>query len=420
MIDRHRNGDARLEGNKDMFKRLTRALLVAIAVVLIPATVALAYLYSAPYTVTNNTSSSYAMLSTIAHSNNLWMVANGFMEADALDTRVQTLAGSAKPHLVTDNATLTAIPVADHSQTNLAFVTGESDLSAMYLIEGYGGYVTTTNATNLPGGNMWKFQAPVYLGSENSTILSKSLVMDWFWNTTTNNLTARAFAAASNLELIVDGAGDFTALAPSAGANWQCVNESYTAPNDGDFVQNNTAPYAGDAYTLQDGGAIPATAKINSVYVYYRAMRTPASDGYATPGLRLNGVSSNGTQVALGNAFANYTKIITRPGGGSWSNADIPNLQVVIYLADATDVVECSQISAVVNYSTAASLVSAITTEGEHTIALSDNSTHVALFVDDLVTPVSTNAWAGSLVSNGNSWVSLLNVPYAEYFKVLR
>jgi len=113
-----------------------------------------AYVYSATYTVTENASTSYDMLGVWENSNNTWMAANGFMEADALDTRIETLSGLEKPHMVTDNRTFTAIPVPADSQTNLYFTTGSSDLSSFYIIPGYGGYFTVAdNATIEPSDN---------------------------------------------------------------------------------------------------------------------------------------------------------------------------------------------------------------------------------------------------------------------------
>lgn len=93
------------------------------------------------------------MLPIMVPSNNDWLAANGFMQADALDTRVETLGGLAKPHMVTDNMTLFASLVLASSQTNLYFSTGNSDLVTMNIVMGYGGYFTVTDHADLEFGN---------------------------------------------------------------------------------------------------------------------------------------------------------------------------------------------------------------------------------------------------------------------------
>ena len=69
----------------------------------------LAYTYRASLSVSNNsTTTGYTMLPVWVTSKNTWMAANGFMNSTANDTRVQTLGGLNKPHMVADNKTLTA------------------------------------------------------------------------------------------------------------------------------------------------------------------------------------------------------------------------------------------------------------------------------------------------------------------------
>ena len=117
------------------------ALLSTVAALLVAVPV-LAFLYQAPFTIIESAGTDYDMFPALVGANNTFMAANGFMEADALDTRVETLAGSDKPHMVADDFTLGAVPVEANSQTNLFFTTGETDLTSMDILAGFEGYNT--------------------------------------------------------------------------------------------------------------------------------------------------------------------------------------------------------------------------------------------------------------------------------------
>jgi len=150
------------------------ALLVFIALLLVASPV-LGYLYRASVAITETSSNAYTMLPVMWTSPNQWMADNGFMKSTALDTRVQTLGGSNKPHMVADDRTLTAIPVPADSQTNLFFATGESDLTAMDIITGQDGYLTTKDVAALEGGNNFQDDISGYIKtSEAGDYVSKA------------------------------------------------------------------------------------------------------------------------------------------------------------------------------------------------------------------------------------------------------
>ena len=130
-----------------MVKRALTLSFIAIILMAVPVLAVVAY--QAPYTITENASVKYDMFPAIGLSNNQWMADNGFMNSSANDTRIETLGGLEKPHMVSDNRTLTAVPVPANSQTNLYFTTGNSELAAMDIITGRGGYITTSDNTDL-------------------------------------------------------------------------------------------------------------------------------------------------------------------------------------------------------------------------------------------------------------------------------
>ena len=148
---------------------ITLAMLALIGVLLI-GTPVLAYIYRATYTVTSANVSAYEMLgvTTDNDTNNQWMADNGFMNSTANDTRIETLGGLEKPHMITDNATFTAIPVPANSQTNLYFTTGNSEQD-FYIIPGYGGYVTVADNTTLELGDNFTVTQSGWVPTDNGT-----------------------------------------------------------------------------------------------------------------------------------------------------------------------------------------------------------------------------------------------------------
>lgn len=161
-----------------MRRMIALVSLIIVASVLLALPV-LAYSYRAQVAVSENTSTDYGMLAVMWDSNNGWMVANGFMSSTALDTRVQTLGGLNKPHMVTENKTLTAIVVSGDSQSNLYFVTGESDLSAMDIIVGYttnssAGYISVVDEDSIELSDNFTIEQRGWVNTDNGS--DKNLV----------------------------------------------------------------------------------------------------------------------------------------------------------------------------------------------------------------------------------------------------
>ena len=135
-------------------KRTYTITILSILLTLLLSLPAYAYLYSAPYIINESNGTAYDMLAIMADSPNEWLADNGYMNSSANDTRVETLGGVDRPHMVTDNRTLTSVAVPANAQINLYYTTGNSELDAMDIILGYGGYWTVAdNAALEPGDN---------------------------------------------------------------------------------------------------------------------------------------------------------------------------------------------------------------------------------------------------------------------------
>ena len=139
-------------------RKFCKAVLLSTVAIVLIATPILAFLYQAPFTIIEDAGTDYDMFPASVLASNTFMADNGFMEADALDTRVETLAGSDKPHMVASDRTLGAVPVEANSQTNLFFTTGETDLAAMNIISGFDGFVTIDDAAALEPGDDFEFE----------------------------------------------------------------------------------------------------------------------------------------------------------------------------------------------------------------------------------------------------------------------
>lgn len=142
--------------------RPTRRRISSLAITLVLSLVALfgvsalvyGYLYRAQIQVTENGTSDWDMVACNITVNNQWLADNGFMQSDAMDTRVATLSGTTRSWMVVDDRLFFATPLEQSGIANLYYTTGETAASAMDIIAGHGGYVTLTdNATAEPSGN---------------------------------------------------------------------------------------------------------------------------------------------------------------------------------------------------------------------------------------------------------------------------
>jgi hypothetical protein len=157
-----------------MFKRIIYIVALVLLLIFTIAFPVFAAPYSVQYTIAETSGNAYTMLATAKAANISYMITNGFMEADGLDTRIQTLGGIAMPHMVVDDTILTATAVPADSVTNLYFTTGNADLTALYIITGYGGYITVSDAPALELGDTFEIIIDGYI--DTAAGASKNLI----------------------------------------------------------------------------------------------------------------------------------------------------------------------------------------------------------------------------------------------------
>ncbi len=122
-----------------------------------------------------------------------------------------------------------------------------------------------------------------------------------------------------------NAAGDLANWTPSAGSNYQCVDE--VTADDNDYCETLGTSYVEDAHNLANPSSVSGT--VNSVTVYVRCWKTGTStNNQVAPLIRLGGTNTTGSNFSITTSPAEYSAALARPGGGSWSVADISNLQV--------------------------------------------------------------------------------------------
>ena len=131
-----------------------------------------------------------------------------------------------------------------------------------------------------------------------------------------------------------NAAGDLTELSPSAGSNYECVDEVY--PNDTDFVRcGTTAPVRKDLYNLP---AHWGAGTISKITVYWRGKEDDASDGDGQAEIKTGGAIYDGSSSPLTTTWTDFTHDwATNPAtSAAWTWDDIDALQIGVGLRQAT------------------------------------------------------------------------------------
>jgi hypothetical protein len=159
------------------------------------------------------------------------------------------------------------------------------------------------------------------------------------WPAASLNFTTTFTLSITNVktfDLLPDGVGDYTNIEeqfPNSTAHWDKVDDAVASPDDDStYLRTTSTSQQKDAFSLQDAADTGGT--ITSVTVYFRFRSGTASQpGYAQPFLRLSSTETTGTEILHATtAYTNYYETLARPGGGSWSWADLNSLQVCIGL----------------------------------------------------------------------------------------
>lgn len=120
------------------------------------------------------------------------------------------------------------------------------------------------------------------------------------------------------------GAGNSTQWTPSAGSNWQAVDEDL-ANGDTDYIASTT-PNNIDTYTLEDS---PLSFNAYGVKTIMQARKNDSGTRQIAPVIRTGGTDYAGTSVALGASYIHYTQLYDLdPTSTPWATATVDGMEL--------------------------------------------------------------------------------------------
>jgi hypothetical protein len=133
------------------------------------------------------------------------------------------------------------------------------------------------------------------------------------------------------IALMPNGAGDTTQFTPSAGANWQCVDET-VQNGDTDYVSSNTAGHR-DLYAISDMTYTPQSIKAVQVGAVLR--KDDAGARTVSTVLKSGGVVDAASPVGISTDYQFIGKIYENNPDGSvpWVRAAVDALQAGVEIA---------------------------------------------------------------------------------------
>jgi hypothetical protein len=116
------------------------------------------------------------------------------------------------------------------------------------------------------------------------------------------------------------GAGSSTQFTPSAGANWECMDDT-SADGDTTYVESSTAGHV-DLYAM---GNLTASAPAKFIQVVHQWRKTDAGTRTARPVVKSGSSTANGSTISLSDSFTMDHQIIGKdPATGAvWTNTAI-------------------------------------------------------------------------------------------------
>lgn len=151
-----------------------------------------------------------------------------------------------------------------------------------------------------------------------------------------------------------NGAGALTECSKvGAASNWQAVDEA-VANGDIDYILSAFPATCRDRYALENVSG--HTETINYVRLHFNACKaTAAGVAYCTPVIRLLSSESSGTQISLSRTYTGYYyDFATKPTGGTFTWANINDLQAGVTLQGVSTGAKCTQVYLEVFYTPAA------------------------------------------------------------------
>lgn len=122
--------------------------------------------------------------------------------------------------------------------------------------------------------------------------------------------------------ILPTGAGNYTQWTPSAGSNYQNVDENPTT----DDTDYNSSSTANQKDTFVFGDVTPTAGTVYGVAVNMMMRKDDGGVRTLQALARLSSTDANGATLTVGSSYANYQTIFeTKPGGGAFSITDVNN-----------------------------------------------------------------------------------------------
>ncbi len=312
--------------------RLFKAIILALTATVLFYGVALAaWAYLFPITIVDTSNTTRTYYPVFLGFGGQALIDAGKISANGTDTNMQVSGTNIKYMMATGNVTavLPSLPSGGIAVADL--YTGYSPAQAVFaIVTGDGGYVTVADNASLELGDNFTIQTTWYVNTlQVGNLVNKpdAFVMNV---AAANIMEALAYTGtATTTNKTVGGAGDYTNIAGlvGAGTHWQAVSSmdagaSYVATTNNLEVEK-------DMYAIVNPG-IPNGSTISSVTVHIVIASDSAGNvANGKPYLRLGGVEVAGTTHTLSTlAYVDYSDVIARPGGGTWSVSDLASLQI--------------------------------------------------------------------------------------------
>ena len=123
-------------------------------------------------------------------------------------------------------------------------------------------------------------------------------------------------------KVVPTGAGTYTDLTPSAGSNWQCVDE--VPPSDTDYVYDSTVDHK-DSYAAND---LTGSGTVNAVKWIGRAKAVAAGAYAVARFVRVSGSDYTGTDVPVDASWKHIEELFdVDPSGAAWSVAKVNGME---------------------------------------------------------------------------------------------
>ncbi len=359
--------------------------------------------YSGIITITNNGTATSNVIVPVS-INTTALIANSMLNSSVTDSAVLSNAIDVPymPQYGTSNWWLwvSSIGASSSIPDNIYTGNGTSMSSKLRYFPDTGGMATIDNNATLElGGNFTieqKGRIDTTAGANKNFVIKSGAITENI--TASGNITGMVTGLTGlSQTLTPNGAGDFTQQTTLVGAatNWQA-----NLTNDGDTSYSGTGEAAGgvtlrDTYTMTDG-TIPSYAVIDSVTVvaYAKYFATSALNTI-TLTVRLSSTNVDSGSQSLTNTYDSHSAALARPGGGSWTPSDIPNIQAgAILHEEITGEARCTQVSVTVAYHYSDTVASASgISSGEHANNITADGVLLSVHNDTRtsVTPISTN-----------------------------